>query len=133
ILNFIYFLRKRLRRLHKIRPYSLCRLMICTGSSPEPQVDAVGIQMSQSPKLFGYDEGRMVGKHDTARTYSDGLGVFSNVAYKYRGSAAAYMLSIVMFCKPIAFVVIRFSFFCQCQRIVQGLFYGTTLRNKCKF
>src|SRR5690606_4469176 len=105
ILNFFHFPGNGMCGLHKVGSYGRSGLWIGARGTAEAQIDTAGIEMGQGTELFGYDQGGMVGKHDTPRSYPDLGGVLRHIANQNGGGTAADVLRIVVFREPDALVV----------------------------
>src|SRR5690606_17606896 len=91
-----------------------CRSLICSGSAPESQVDAPGVQGGKGTELFGNDQRSMVGKHNSARSYPDGTGTAGNIAEQNGGGRTRHIGHIVMLGHPETFVA---GFLCLAGKI----------------
>lgn len=75
---------------------------VATGCAAQAEIDAAGVQGLEGAELLGYDEGRVIGEHDSAAADADGAGGGGDVSDEDCGCGAGEAFDGVVFGKPEA-------------------------------
>ena len=115
-------------RLMKVGPADLqCGLLIRAGCASQAEVDPSGIEGGQGAKLFGDDQGCVVGEHDAAGADADGFRSAGDVADDDGGGGAGDAGHVVVLGEPEAAVVEALGVAGEVEGAVEGVGGSGTL------
>ena len=89
--------------------------LVSTWRASQAKVNAAGIKAGQSAKLFGDDQGRVIGQHDTTGANSNSAGAASNITNHHCRGGAGDATHVVVFRYPITLGAQTFSLPSQIQ------------------
>ena len=110
-------------------PKCMSGCAVGTGGATKPQIDTPGIECCKGSKLLGNHQRCMIGQHNAARTYPNGLRVRSDVAYDHRRCRTGDTGHVVMFCQPIAVISVFLGMACKVECVAQCVSGCPTFRN----
>ena len=97
------------------------RLLVGPRRAAEAEIDAAGIERFQRAELFGDDDRRMIGQHDSARADPHRLRAGRDKADRHRGRRAGDSHHVVMLGEPVATIAPKLGVPGEVERTAQRL------------
>ena len=102
-------------------PQRPCCQLVGARRATKPQIDPSGIKRGQGAELFGDDQRRVIGQHDSARSQADGGSAFADKRQRHRRCSAGDAGHVVMLRHPEAVITKAFGVARKVATVVQRL------------
>ena len=102
--------------------------VVGSGSTPEPEIDALRIERGERAELLRDDQWGMVRQHDAAGADADCFGTAGDVADDNGGGGTGDAGHVVMFGQPKTIVAPDFGVLGEIERVAQRICRSCPLR-----